>query len=277
MIGRRTVWCISVSIGLLLGGAAAPGVAQPQDLHFEEQERLSASEAHQAVAVDAHYVYAIDNQSIGKYEKASGERVDGWKGEENGPVRHLNSGVVIDDTLYCAHSNFPNVPMVSSIEMWEVDSMEHVGRHAFGLYKGSATWVDRRDGDWWVVFAHYEGEGGVEDKGPEWTALVRFDDEWRAKGGWGFPSEVIDRFRPYSNSGGAWGPDGRLYVTGHDAAEVYLLERPEAGGTLDYVNTIEFPGEGQGIAWDPSETGVLYGISRSQRQIVRASLVGRDR
>lgn len=259
-----------------MNAGVVPAVAQPRDLEFEEQGRFSASEANQAVAVDEQYVYAIDNHSIGKYDKASGKRVDGWEGTEGSSIHHLNSGVVVDDTLYCAHSNFPDVPMVSSIEMWDVDTMKHVGSHSFGIYEGSATWVDRHEGDWWVVFAHYEGEGGVSGKGPEWTTLVQFDETWRPKGGWAFPSEVIDQFRPYSNSGGAWGPDGRLYVTGHDATEVYLLERPNAGGTLRFVNTLDFPGEGQGIAWDPSEPGVLYGIRRTDRQVVHALLRGGD-
>lgn len=275
----RNCGFLSIGIAICLVGLVVvdrPVFAQPEALHFEEQGHLSAAEANQAVAVDAQHVYAIDNHSIGKYDKVSGERVGGWEGEDDGPIHHLNSGVVIDDTLYCAHSNFPDVPMVSSIEMWEVETMEHVGSHSFGIYKGSATWVDRHEGDWWVAFAHYEGEGGVPGKGPEWTTLVQFDEEWRSKGGWAFPPEVINRFRPYSNSGGAWGPDDRLYVTGHDATEVYLLERSQAGGTLRLTNTLDFPGQGQGIAWDPAEPNVLYGIRRTDRQIVQATLSESD-
>lgn len=258
---------------LLVGGLGrTPVVAQPQSLRFEEKGRLPAAEANQAVAVDDEYVYAIDNRAIGKYDKATGEKADHWSGAEEGRIHHLNSGVVIDDTLYCAHSNFPEVPMVSSIELWDVETMTHVGRHAFGIYEGSATWVDRHDGAWWVVFAHYAGEGGVSGKGPAWTRLVRFDDAWRRTGGWVFPASLIEQFRPYSNSGGAWGPKGRLYVTGHDATEVYVLERPAAGATLRLVDTLTFPGQGQGIAWSPSAPNVLYGIRRADRTIVWARL-----
>lgn len=263
-----------VVLGIVLVGlgSVASAVAGDSDAEFEEVKSMPAAEANQAVAVDAEYVYAIDSHAIGKYDKETGEKVDEWSGGEEGRIHHLNSGVVVDGTLYCAHSNFPGVPMVSSIEMWDVETMEHTDSHAFGIYEGSATWIDYHDGDWWVVFAHYEGDGGLPNKGPEWTRLVRMDEKGRRKGGWAFPPELIERFRPYSNSGGAWGPDGRLYVTGHDAKEVYVLERPEAGATLQWVETLEFPGEGQGVAWDPAEPNVLYGIRRSEREIVAGEL-----
>lgn len=270
----KGAFCLPLLVTILLGGLGQrPVDAQPQ---FEVSGRFAAAEANQAVAVDDEYVYAIDNRAIGKYDKATGERVDRWRGSENGRIHHLNSGVVIDDTLYCAHSNFPEVPMVSSIEMWDVETMTHVGSHSFGIYEGSATWVDRHKGNWWVAFAHYEDEGGVPGKGAEWTQLVRFDDAWRRTGGWAFPTAVIEQFRPYSNSGGAWGPEGQLYVTGHDATEVYVLERPTAGGTLRLVETLDFPGQGQGIAWSPTSPNVLYGIRRVDRTVVWARLQTAD-
>lgn len=246
----------------------------PDSTAFSLVDRLSAEEANQAVAVDANHVYAITNREIGKYEKETGERVDGWSGAEDGPIIHLNSGVVIDDTLYCAHSNYPGTPMVSSIEMWDVRTMTHVGSHSFGIDQGSATWVDRRDGHWWVAFAHYGRRvhggpsGGAAGKGPDWTTLVKYGPNWTRREGFIFPTAVIDRMRPYSTSGGAWGPDDRLYVTGHDKTEVYVLDLPSAGSTLRLLDTADFPGEGQGIAWDPARPDRLYGIQRSEREVV---------
>jgi len=35
-----------------------------------------------------------------------------------------------------------------------------------------------------------------------------------------------------SPSGGRWGSDGFLYVTGHDLLEMYVLKLPIAGGRL---------------------------------------------
>ena len=74
-----------------------------------------------------------------------------------------------------------------------------------------------------------------------------------------------------SNSGGSFGPDGWLYITGHDASEVYVLKLPSAGDILLWVATIQAPDiAGQGIAWDRLEgrNGSLYGISREETQIV---------
>ena len=55
--------------------------------------------------------------------------------------------------------------MVSSIEVFETATLEHVESHSFGIFGGSATWVDRADGHWWVAFAHYAGFGGLPDQG----------------------------------------------------------------------------------------------------------------
>jgi hypothetical protein len=102
----------------------------------------------------------------------------------------------------------------------------------------------------------------------EWTVLERYDDQWRRTGGWALPSALIDRLRPYSNSGGSWGADGNLYLTGHDAGELYVLKLPSAGPVLEWVETIRGTHEGQGMAWDRSRDHTFYGISRSALQVL---------
>jgi len=75
-----------------------------------------------------------------------------------------------------------------------------------------------------------------------------------------------------SNSGGSFGPDGWLYVTGHDASAAYLIKIPEAGSVLIWVGTVELPDiAGQGIAWVrevKASHASLWGISRESRQLV---------
>jgi hypothetical protein len=75
-----------------------------------------------------------------------------------------------------------------------------------------------------------------------------------------------------SASGGAWGDDGLLYVTGHDAPELYVLRLPKMGSVLELVTVIEVPFEGQAWAWDPSEKRVIYGITRQAGEIVVARI-----
>jgi hypothetical protein len=73
---------------------------------------------------------------------------------------------------------------------------------------------------------------------------------------------------PMSSSGGGFGPDGRLYMSGHDLPELYALVIPPGGGVLDHVETIAMEAEGQAIDWDESQPGTLYGITRRTREIL---------
>ena len=73
---------------------------------------------------------------------------------------------------------------------------------------------------------------------------------------------------PTSSSGGGWGPDGRLYITGHDRTELYVLTLPAGGAVLDHVATIGIAAEAQAIDWDEGEPSMLYGISRRGREMI---------
>jgi hypothetical protein len=233
--------------------------------------RLPAPEANQGVAVDAAYVYAIGNSEIGKYDRRTGQRVALWTGDP-ATFPHLNSCVVIGAELVCASSNYPATPMASTVEVFDPEQMAHLRSVPLGRQPGSLTWVDRKDGAWWACFANYDGRGGEPGRDHRFTTLLRFDDRWRVTGAWTFPKPVLARFKPSSASGGAWGADGRLYVTGHDRPEVYVLEVPRTGNELRYVATIEVAVEGQAVAFDRSRPGVLYGISRSKREVVEMQL-----
>ena len=69
---------------------------------------------------------------------------------------HLDSAMVMDGKIYAAHSNYPEWPMTSSLEIFDAETMEHVGTHSFGIQWGSLTWVDWHDGHWWMTFANYD-------------------------------------------------------------------------------------------------------------------------
>jgi hypothetical protein len=272
MMNRRFLRCLCCVFALLAATAAtAEDAATPV---YKEIRRYDAPEAVQAVAVDAEHFYAIGDDVIGKYSKSTGQLEKRWKSTPEVPLSHMDSGVVIDGKLYCANSNYPHYPEASSMEVWEVDTLEHVDSHSLGVFDGSMTWVDRHDGSWWVVFAHYSRmrEADPLHKDTRWTSLVRFDDQWRRMGGWVFPREVLERFEPDSCSGGTWGTDGLLYCSGHDRGEVYQLALPKAGSTLRLLKTIPAPITGQGIALDRDEPDVLYGIDRPKRQVVVAKL-----
>lgn len=233
-----------------------------------EKRRHPAAEAFQGVAVDAEHFYAITNRAIGKYRKDTGARVACWEGDSQGPVQHLNSGIVHEGKLFVAHSNFPKMPEESSLEVWEVDRLRFLERHVFPSPPGSLTWIVPEGEGWLACFAHYR-----KTSDPAKTRLLRYDGEWKVQASWAFPTALVERFGNASSSGGALGPDGKLYITGHDAREVYVLRLPEGpDGQLVWEATLAIATAGQAFAWDPSNPRLLYSIERKTREVVVSEL-----
>jgi hypothetical protein len=115
------------------------GTARPaSERWYEETWRFRAPEARQGVAVDAAHFYAVGNTHIVKYERGTGARVAEWNGGRGEPLVHLNSCIVVSTDLVCAHSNYPGLPMVSSIEVWDTGTLGHRSSRSFGIYEG---WV----------------------------------------------------------------------------------------------------------------------------------------
>ncbi len=264
---------------LALTTIAGPAFAQaPPAVSIAQSEvirRWKAPEATQGVAVDARHFYAVSNSKIGKYDKATGAKVGEWAGDK-ARFPHINSCEIIGRELVCAASNFPETPMTSSAEFFDPVKMVHLRTVALGQQTGSLTWIDRKDGAWWAAFANYDGKGGEPNRGHQHTQFVKFDDQWRRMEAWSFPASVTARFAPMSSSGGAWGADGLLYVTGHDNAELYVLRLPKGGSKLDHLATIAAAIEGQAIAFDKSAPRVLFGISRPSREVVSMKLPAID-
>lgn len=244
------------------------GAAAAESRQHTEIRRHAAPEARQGVAVDAEFFYAITNHAIGKYRRSDGAPVAAWECEEGQPLTHLNAGIILDGKLYCAHSNYPDVPGTGSVEIFDPATLRHIGSHSFGHGDGSFTWLDRRDGAWYACFAYYGNRAKEPGRDPSWTQVVKFDDQWRRQAAWIFPAELVEKFHDYSCSGGAFGPDGRLYVTGHDNPELYVLEIPAAGSVLEWVDTISIPAEGQAFAWDPTEPWVLWSLLKRTREVI---------
>jgi hypothetical protein len=224
---------------------------------------FTAPEARQGVAADARHFYAVDNSGVAKYEIATGRRVADWTGPRNGLIRHLNSCLADGGRLRCANSNYPQTPMASSIEVFDTATMKHVESHSLGTNdEGSLTWLDRLDGGWIAGFAHYDQTGGVPFKNHRFSSVVTFDVEWRRTGGWLFPPSALDRMAPYAASGGAIGPDGWLYLLGHDRPEMYVVARPPMGPTLIHLATIDLEAEGQAFSWAQDGSRAVFTIDR---------------
>lgn len=267
---KNKPWIKILLIGIIIASFHT-GHAQ----EFTLMKTFQVKAAKQAVAVDSDHFYVINNSEITKHAKNDGRQIAVFDGRPIG-FTHLNSGVVLDGQLYCANSNFPKIPMLSSVEIFDVKTMSHLGSHSFGIdQRGSLTWIDRKDGFWWAVFAQYSGKNASDGKDNRWTTLVKMDDNWQQLGAWVFPDHLSAAFGNYSNSGGNWSTEETIFCTGHDNAEVYELKIPKSAYTLEYIRTIPVAGiEGQGIALDRTQNGktILYGIQRSKNTVTVSEL-----
>ncbi|MDP1930805.1 MAG: hypothetical protein Q8L60_05050 [Gammaproteobacteria bacterium] len=243
-------------------------------LFATELKRWHILEANQGVAVDAEHFYGIGNHALVKHRKDTGERVAEWFGPRNGSIIHLNSGWLDGDRLVLSHSNFPQLPMASSLEVYDARTLQPQESTSLGMRLGSLTWAVRHDGFWWACYANYNDGGSMPGFDQRWTHVAKFDDNWQELQSWLFPPQVIATWGDSACSGGDWGDDGLLYVTGHDAPELHVLRLPRQGVTLEYVTTIDVPFEGQSWAWDRSARGerVIYGISRARQEVIAARI-----
>ena len=189
---------------------ARSAAAEPQQLEARLLHTYDAFDANQGVAVDRSHFYAVDNTSITKHSRETGAPLLQFAGADGGPLIHMDSGAVHGGRLYAAHSNYSESPMQSSVEVLDARTLEHVDSHSFGIDRGSLTWIDRApDGSWWAGFANYDRVFDGEVYGDtDNTQIVKMNDRFEVAEGYAIPTEILDRFRPMSNSGGSWGPTG---------------------------------------------------------------------
>ena len=158
--------------------------------------------------------------------------------------------------------------MASSIEIFDTQTLAHVESRSLGILdEGSLVWFDRFGDGWIVGFAHYNDETGLPYKTNAYAGVYTFDAAWRKTGGWMLPDNLVALMAPQAASGGAMGPDGLLYVMGHDRKEMYVLGAPVMGPKLVHVATIAIDAEGQAFAFDPTEERTVYAISRPNREV----------
>lgn len=246
-------------------GALLPTKPERQVAQFDAVlERIyGAPEARQGVAVDAAHFYAVVNTAIGKYERTTGHLVARWAGPRGGLIRHLNSCTVVGAELVCAHSNHPEVPHGSSVEIFDTATLNHSGSVSLGNRdEGSLTIVEPLADGWLLGFAHYSDETGVPFKGHDYSQLISTDGEWHRREGWLIPPAIRKRMAPQAASGGAIGNDGLLYLFGHTLPEMYVLARPKSGAELIHIATIKVAVEGQAFAFDPTEARRIFAIDR---------------
>lgn len=231
--------------------------------------RFPAAEANQGVAVDDAFFYAIADHDIGKYRKSDGVKVAEWHGAPPNFI-HINSCTALGEQLVCAHSNFPGVPQMSSVELFRRSDLLHVGSKLLGHGPGSLVWGEWHDNAWYACFANYDAKGGEPGHDHTATVLVRYDKAWTEQQRWLFPTDVLAKFGHMSASGGRFGADGLLYVQGHDLPEMYVLRVPPKGDRLEHVSTFGMPTGGQAFDLDRTNPRHVWSISRKGNEVVES-------
>jgi len=237
-------------------------------LDATEVGRWDAPEGRQGAAATDESFYAIVNTRIARYNKETGEKEAEFVRPRDGYIRHLNSCFAEGQDLVCANSNHPEVPMASSIENFDSETLEHKDSKSLGIMdEGSLVWFDHLNDGWIVGFAHYNDETGLPYKTNAYAGVYEYDDQWRRKGGWMLPENLVELMAPQAASGGALGPDGLLYMMGHDRPDMYVMAKPVMGPKLIHIATINIDAEGQAFAFDKSEVRTVYAISRRNGQV----------
>lgn len=77
----------------------------------------SVSSSKQAVVFDSKYFYVINKSTITKHQKSDGLLVDSWEDIDT-LINQLNIGIIIYRKLYRKNSNYTEIPMVSSLEVF---------------------------------------------------------------------------------------------------------------------------------------------------------------
>lgn len=251
-------------VGILVSHLATVALWAEDGNSWREVQSFKVPEAKQAAACDAKHFYAIENSIIAKYDRRSGQRL----AISTGKAQHLNSALLWQGSLLCAHSNYPNLPEQSEVMSLDLNTMKLSTLQNFGNYGGSLTWVLHKGNAWWCNFAHYGDQNHR-------TFLAKFDEQWNETERWEYPDELVSQLGKYSLSGGVWLGE-ELLVTGHDAKEVYRLGIPTSGRKLIYFGKQDAPFTGQGIAMDPISDAAkptMIGIDRANRKVIFAEFV----
>ncbi|PQJ29744.1 hypothetical protein [Rubritalea profundi] len=259
---KYAMWCILILFTSIRAGAG------PAKGGGNREVKIFPIIASQGVAVGKDHFYAISNTSVQMCDKSSGRVLRKWKAdtsqEEFSHFKHLNSGTVVGDKLYCAHSRYGVDANNCSVEIWDLAGGEMAHEKSIKMPRdhGSLTWVDKdSNGDWWMCYGVY---GKIKNRQTQLLQYQYVDGEFTQKAHYFFPHSVVEHWGRMSCSGGSWEADGKLYITGHDHASVYVLQMVE--GELRFLR--EEKGlaiKGQAIAWDRfSEHPTLWGIVRNK-------------
>lgn len=216
-------------------------------------------EAYQGIAVNERYFYAINNNSIGKYNLANGKRVTKSKLVLGDNLSDLNGGRIKGDKLICTHTpkDGPN-----SLEIFNSKTLEHEKSIMIPV-RGSLIWTAILNKKLYGFIAFNGNE--IND-----SRLVEFGEDYDIINMWELPYSVTDELKPFTVAGGTI-YDGKVYISGNNKSEIYELEIPDDVNSsyLKHIDTISVDSTGRGF---DIMDGVIYCIKREEKQVTSAKL-----
>lgn len=226
---------------------------------FVPKDRPALKSFGQGVITHKNNIYVVGTNTICMHDKKTGKLIKKVKTN----LKHLNGGIVKDDKLYLTHN--PNGKL-NSIEIFDLN-LKHLQSIKLEHLKGSLTWIDYYDNSWWGALAWYKNQVSK-------TRLVKFNDDWTINVSWKYPKNILDKFKPYSNSGGQFDKKtGLLFLMGHDKEEVYIMKVNPKSLRLILVEIMEVPIGGQGISLE-NRDGLLYmyGLNRQDGNVYEIAI-----
>lgn len=206
---------------------------------------IHTNEATQGVFVDNKFIYTLGNSTIGKYNKQTGKKIK----IIHTNFKHFNSGTVHNGLLYITH----NPKMSNSIVIFTTDLI--LVKIISIPYSGSLTWINFNNGSWYGCLAYY-------NKDIQKSRIVKFNSKWKIIKIWKYPKELLNKFYPYSNSGGQFININTLLLTGHDKKELYVTYITDNIIKLVKIIPVTFAGQSFSV-----NNNIIYGIERKTKNI----------
>jgi len=246
--------------------------------HFTELQLVKTlpNISAQSIAVGEDVFYAIQPTHITQYSLTTGAVLHEVDLIGHTRIKSLQGGVVVRNRLYVTNHNPETLgSKQNTIEVFDA-TLKYIYHINVTGNTGKLTWVDYYDDKWWGGFAHDDAMVAntvmVEfyHPRPDLSSTPEDKDlvQWHIRNRWFLPAIVYENMRPYSNYGGSFGPDGKMYMTGNKSNKVYVLDfyRSTPMLSLDHVKETEL--NGNGLTWHRGKKILMVTNSDSGKVLV---------
>lgn len=244
----------------------------------------------QGVIIDNNFFYPINKQTISKYNIKTGKNELSKSFSNHPRINTLHSGISVSDKLFVCNQKINGR---NTIEVFNKNLEQEYFINVSGD-TGKLVWIDYYKKYWWGCFAHSDKniqntivvefytsaeaigadslitretrEFDKESKDPLNSSKTRELDvekpppHWHIRNRWYLPYKAKKSLFPYSCSGGSFGRDGLLYLTGQFQNKLYVMGFHETSPMMTLNHIKETSLYGGGIDWN-RRFQILAGIN----------------